>query len=320
MDIEETHLHCPNWTDANEEILTGPFNYLYHHPGKDFRKFMVESFNKILKVSTNDLHKIEQVIDILHCSSLLIDDVEDDALLRRGIPAAHTVYGVPITINSSNYMYFKAFEILKTLANLESFTVFNEEMLNLHRGQGLDLYWRETLTCPTEPEYCEMVMNKTGGLFRLAIRLMLSNSSIAKAYPIASSLLIKLINLFGIIYQIKDDYLNLQSDNYENNKGFCEDISEGKFSFIIIHAIRFNLNNKEVISILKQKTKDKSLKIYMLNYMQNVSNSFKYCEQTLSILTKKAESLINQIEIEFQITDRSITSDLYLILKKLASI
>jgi hypothetical protein len=34
-----------------------------------------------------------------------------------------------------------------------------EEMMNLHRGQGLDLYWRETYTCPTEAEYTEMVMN-----------------------------------------------------------------------------------------------------------------------------------------------------------------
>jgi hypothetical protein len=34
-----------------------------------------------------------------------------------------------------------------------------EELLNLHRGQGMDLYWRENLICPTEPEYIEMVNN-----------------------------------------------------------------------------------------------------------------------------------------------------------------
>jgi geranylgeranyl diphosphate synthase type 3 len=37
--------------------------------------------------------------------------------------------------------------------------VVTEELLNLHRGQGLDLLWRDTLECPTEAEYIEMVNN-----------------------------------------------------------------------------------------------------------------------------------------------------------------
>ena len=34
-----------------------------------------------------------------------------------------------------------------------------DEFLNLHRGQGLDLFWRDSLTCPTEEEYIDMVNN-----------------------------------------------------------------------------------------------------------------------------------------------------------------
>lgn len=36
----------------------------------------------------------------------------------------------------------------------------------------MDLFWRDTLTCPSEADYLEMVGNKTGGLFRLAVKLM----------------------------------------------------------------------------------------------------------------------------------------------------
>jgi hypothetical protein len=32
-----------------------------------------------------------------------------------------------------------------------------EELLFLHRGQGLDLLWRDSLQCPTEEEYIHMV-------------------------------------------------------------------------------------------------------------------------------------------------------------------
>jgi geranylgeranyl diphosphate synthase, type III len=40
----------------------------------------------------------------------------------------------------------------------------------------MDLFWRDTLTCPSEDDYLEMVGNKTGGLFRLAVKLMQAES------------------------------------------------------------------------------------------------------------------------------------------------
>jgi len=55
-------------------------------------------------------------------------------------------------------MYFKALQELLSL-DPSLIDVFNEEMLNLHRGQSLDLYWRENLSCPNEKEYINMVMN-----------------------------------------------------------------------------------------------------------------------------------------------------------------
>lgn len=48
-----------------------------------------------------------------------MDDVEDDAELRRGLPVAHTVYGVPQTINTANYVYFLAFQELLNLRPAE---------------------------------------------------------------------------------------------------------------------------------------------------------------------------------------------------------
>ena len=36
-----------------------------------------------------------------------------------------------------------------------------DELLSLHRGQGMDLFWRDNLRCPTEQEYLAMVSNST---------------------------------------------------------------------------------------------------------------------------------------------------------------
>lgn len=73
------------------------------------------------------------------------------------------------------------------MGNPALITIFTEELLNLHRGQGMDLYWRDSLTCPSEADYLEMVGNKTGGLFRLAIKLMQAESAVDMYVHIAPS-------------------------------------------------------------------------------------------------------------------------------------
>lgn len=90
---------------------------------------------------------------------------------------AHSVFGVAQTINSGNYVYFLALQELLKLNNPKLVEIYSEELCNLHRGQGMDLYWRDTLTCPTEEDYLQMVGNKTGGLFRLAVKMMQAESS-----------------------------------------------------------------------------------------------------------------------------------------------
>jgi geranylgeranyl diphosphate synthase type 3 len=165
-----------SWSPEKEKILLGPYEYLFAQPGKDIRTQLIAAFNEWLEVPPESLEVITKVVGMLHTASLLVDDVEDSSLLRRGLPVAHSIFGTAQTINSANYVYFIALQELQKLKNPKAINIFTEELLNLHRGQGMDLFWRDTLTCPSEDDYLEMVGNKTGGLFRLAVKLMQAES------------------------------------------------------------------------------------------------------------------------------------------------
>ena len=135
--------------------------------------------------------------------SFRIDDIQDNSKLRRGVPSAHEVYGVAQTINSANYVYFQAQQQLLDLPDWpEALKIFNEEMLNLHRGQGMELYWRDNVQPPSEGDYLQMISNKTGGLFRLILRLLQSVST--KEAEVS-----QLVDVIGLEFQILDDYKNL---------------------------------------------------------------------------------------------------------------
>ncbi|KIV86417.1 hypothetical protein PV11_02029 [Exophiala sideris] len=279
------------WTPQKEKIIMGPYDYLWAHPGKDIRSALIKAFNSFLRVPPRSLDIITKVVGMLHTSSLLIDDVQDGSQLRRGVPVAHNIFGVAQTINSANYVYFLALQELQRLDNRdEAMEIFTTELLNLHRGQGMDLYWRDTLTCPSEDDYLEMVQNKTGGLFRLAVKLMQAESPEKGRIDC-----VPLVNLMGLIFQICDDYLNLSSTVYTKNKGLCEDLTEGKFSFPVIHSIRTNSANLELINILKQKTTDEQVKRYAVQYMES-TGSFDYSRKVIRELKIKAMALISEMD------------------------
>ena len=139
--------------------LLEPFDYLIKNPGKEIRASLVAAFDLWIKTDLDKRDTIQQVIGMLHTASLLIDDIEDNSELRRGLPVAHKIYGVAQTINSANYVYFLAMQKITTLNLKGSMESFVEELLNLHEGQGLDIYWRDSVVCPTESEYLQMVAN-----------------------------------------------------------------------------------------------------------------------------------------------------------------
>ncbi|KAF7592691.1 hypothetical protein BBP40_012593 [Aspergillus hancockii] len=173
-----------------EKIIRGPLDYLLSIPGKNVRGRLISAFNEWFHLPAEKLDIVKEVIELLHTASLLIDDIQDASRLRRGQPVAHSIWGIAQTINSANYAYYLAQEKLHKLQDPQAFDIFTQELLSLHRGQGMDLYWRDALVCPSE-EYIQMVTHKAGGLFRLAVGLMQIQSQVTMyKSPLPNSYLI----------------------------------------------------------------------------------------------------------------------------------
>ncbi|KAI9331158.1 geranylgeranyl pyrophosphate synthase-like protein [Obelidium mucronatum] len=267
-----------------QRILLEPFVYLTQARGKEIRSKLVHAFDLWLKVPQDKLNVISEIIEMLHTASLLIDDVEDGSDLRRGIPVAHKIYGVASAINSGNYVYFLALKKAISLEIPGIVEIFADELVHLHTGQGMEIYWRDNNICPTEKEYLQMISNKTGGLLRLAVRMMQAASTIGSLRDF-----VPLVDMLGIHFQIRDDYLNLVSEEFTSNKGYAEDLTEGKFSYPIIlhiqqtHAERMGSlyitqtqltlptvtdpHSRQIFQILKQRTHDVDLKKYAIRGM-----------------------------------------------------
>lgn len=106
----------------------------------------------------------------------------------------------------------------------------------------------------------------------------------------------ELIELLGIIFQIRDDYMNLQSGLYAEKKGSMEDLTEGKSSYHFIHSIHTAPENTELVDILKQRSENDAVKLCAVQYMES-TGSFQYFRENLARLTKQARSHVKELEV-----------------------
>ncbi|OMP86939.1 Geranylgeranyl pyrophosphate synthase, partial [Diplodia seriata] len=233
-------------------VMEAPAKYITSMPSKGVRSVLIEALNTWLHVPPAALSTITSIVDMLHNASLILDDLEDNSPLRRGLPAAHTIFGQAQSINSANFLFVRAMQEVARKLSPAALAVVLEELEGLYLGQSWDLYWKHSLVCPSEAEYINMVDHKTGGMFRMLLRLMEAESRLPPAARSALPDFQRLTLLFGRFFQIRDDYMNF--GDYAAQKGFCEDLDEGKFSFPVVHCLEHHAEYRShILGVFRQR-------------------------------------------------------------------
>ncbi|KAJ5872328.1 terpenoid synthase [Penicillium soppii] len=278
-------------------ILLGPIEYIQGLPSKNVRGILIEALASWFTIPQGVVDRIEKIVSSLHHASLLLDDIEDQSPLRRGKPSAYRIFGTSQTINSANYLYVTAVEELLQLPADDSHRAFLEEMNNLHIGQSYDIHWARSYKCPSIAEYMEMIQYKTGGLFCMLGRLIYTQAKEPRKIGIDD--LNNFLILMGQYFQIRDDYINLTSKAYKDEKGFAEDLDEGKLSFPLIHLLNHSPDRLLIENILHERSKDgrmsNEVKELILEKM-NQAKSLEFTKKTLASLGSQAKSALVKLE------------------------
>ncbi|KAG0167815.1 geranylgeranyl pyrophosphate synthetase [Apophysomyces sp. BC1015] len=275
MSIKHIQVSTAGAGDAAKAVLE-PYEYLLSIPREDVCAKMIDAFNTWLHVPEEALEVIARVSQMLLNANLLINDVEDGSEVRRGVPTAHRLYGAPWTLNCACSMYCLSLKEIAKLNNVNVITIYKEELAKINRGRSMDIVWRNSLTCPTEEEFLEMVDNKTGTLLSFAIKLMQATSKSETGF----------VRMIAIYLTVRDDYMNMQPKNYADDKGFCEDLAKGRFSFPIIHSIRTDPSDRRLLRIIKQRSSSVKFKLLALQLLEK-TQTFAYCQSFLEYMEQQ---------------------------------
>ncbi|GKZ31435.1 geranylgeranyl pyrophosphate synthase [Aspergillus brasiliensis] len=305
--------------DPYYKILQQPIQYLRSVPSKNVRGTVIQALNLWLKAPDSAASQVEELIGHLHETSLLLDDIQDGSELRRGRPTAYRVFGIPQTINAATHTFTLAFEKFAPLIASDRPHRFFDELRNLQVGQAMDLYWTRSGYRPSITEYLEMIrlsrfLNsrqayfrvdidgeylETGSLFCLASNLLYVQGSFP-AGSIKQTELNDLMISLGHYFQARDDYINLASTKYQKQKGFAEDLDEGKLSLPLIHLLTQSPHAGLIENIQHERARNgklpADLKQLILDEMRD-QKVLQLTEATLNGLEVKVYRHLDRLEV-----------------------
>ncbi len=286
-----------------ENPIFKPLLHVVKQKGSRNRATFAMALNKWYEVPLDTVTHLMETGQVLHNCSLLIDDTMDNTTIRRNDTTAHEIFGVNQTLCAAYSSYFQV--LLWTYINFgtECMMYCLEETARAHLGQSEDIYYRETKLCPSEAKYLEMVGNKTGSFFRI-FPMCLSSLTSKPVSPKLKKLILDFSDCVGQLYQIKDDYMDLMSEEYFIKKGtFASDFEEGKYSFPVIHCVQNYPQYAERIAALlgKEGITDEE-KSELMEYLK-ATKSLDYTLEKITTFYHTSLVLLSSIESESQIAN-----------------
>lgn len=193
-------------------------------------------------------------VEILHNFSLVHDDIQDNSDMRHGRETVWQVWGQPLAINAGDAMFalsYRAIEQLSTVGVpaktvLKVFEVYNSTVLELTRGQHLDMFFESQTSVGVE-DYLSMVSGKTAALLagtaQIGALIARQPMEITEQYAAFG------LNL-GIAFQIRDDILGIWGEEEKTGKSAATDIIARKKSVPILYG----LEQSEMLQTLYRET------------------------------------------------------------------
>ncbi|ELY90012.1 polyprenyl synthetase family protein [Natrinema altunense] len=249
--------------------------------------------------------------EILHNGTIIVDDVEDGATIRRGEPALHRVYGRDIALNAGNAMYFLPLKILTqdpaglpADRRLAAYEMLMHELNRTHLGQGMDICWHnEREVRITTDQYLEMCACKTGCLGRIVARLA---AIITDQPPDVERAVAEYAELTAVAFQIGDDILDIEhslGQAGEFGKEFGNDIREGKTTLMVIHAIQESEPERarrlQEILETEDNTDDEILEAFEI---LTAAGSIEYAREQALELAAQARGAIDGLDFDAETT------------------
>ncbi|MCK2024507.1 polyprenyl synthetase family protein [Microbacterium sp. kSW2-24] len=196
--------------------------YLYEAGGKRIRPVLTLLAAQLGDGNTEKVIDVAKALEITHLGSLYHDDVMDGADRRRGVPAAHAVWGNNIAILTGDILFSRASQLMSRLGE-RAIRLQADTFERLVLGQ-----MHETLGAQPDDDpiefYIQVLADKTGSLIAAATQggVIFSNAPSEYEEPLRVY-----GEKIGVAFQLLDDVIDLSAKPEDTGKVPGTDLRAG---------------------------------------------------------------------------------------------
>jgi octaprenyl-diphosphate synthase len=178
--------------------------------------------------------KLAAVIEFIHTSTLLHDDVVDESDLRRGRKTANALWGNAASVLVGDFLYSRSFQLMVELDDMRIMRILADTTNTIAEGEVLQLLNIGNADVD-EAAYLAVIERKTAVLFAAATEL----GGLLGGLPDAQVAALRRYGMeLGYAFQIADDLLDYTSDADTLGKNIGDDLAEGKPTLPVIYALQ----------------------------------------------------------------------------------
>jgi geranylgeranyl pyrophosphate synthase len=181
---------------------------------------------------TGHLH-LAAYMELIHVATLIHDDVVDHAQTRRGVNATAVDYGNRISVLAGDYLFAWIFKNVTANYPHPVPNILSSTLADICDGEVLQLRALGNLDA-TLPEYIEVARKKTASLFAASTSC---GAIMGGGSPEQIDALRSFGDLYGVAFQMKDDLLDVTSDESSLGKPVGNDLTERKMTIPLILAL-----------------------------------------------------------------------------------
>lgn len=231
--------------------------------------------------------ELAAVVELIHTSTLLHDDVVDHAHRRRGRKAAHTIWGERASVLVGDFLYTRAFELLVAVGSLGAMAILSRATTAMAEGAILELRWTGDLSLH-EKDCLDILERKTARLFEASTHM---SALLAQAEPSWTSALAAYGLHLGMAFQLVDDVLDYHADPEVLGKEPGRDLLEGKMTMPMVHALQHSPQRATLHGMLGGRLAGD---LEMARAFLEEAGSFDY---TLQIARSEADNALQALSI-----------------------
>ncbi|MFT4191488.1 MAG: polyprenyl synthetase family protein [Comamonas sp.] len=202
--------------------------------GKRLRPALLLLVSRALGYQGVQHHNLAAVVEFIHTSTLLHDDVVDESSLRRGRPTANEAFGNAASVLVGDFLYSRAFQMMVDADDMRVMQILADATNVIAEGEVLQLMNMHDASLTVEA-YQQVIESKTAKLFEASARL---GAVLSQASPAIEEACARYGRLLGTAFQIIDDALDYDGQANELGKNLGDDLREGKVTLPLILALQ----------------------------------------------------------------------------------